>query len=103
MKRVFPDDWGKPASRSRLMHGAGIRAMGRLMDRVMSGVNPRDPKAVDLVEKELRRIAPICHWTDGELGGAEDIAWNDIQNVPRHIRMLSNLLIRAYVQAKGTV
>ena len=28
------------------MHGAGIRSMGRLMDRVMSGVNPRDAKAV---------------------------------------------------------
>jgi hypothetical protein len=103
VKRVFPDDWGKPASRNRLMHGAGIRSMGRLMDRVMSGVNPRDAKAIDLVEKELRRIAPVCHWSDGNWEDLNQIAWNDIQNVPRHIRMLSNLLIRAYVQSKGTV
>lgn len=103
VKRVFPDDWGKPASRSRLMHGAGIRSMGRLMDRVMSGVNARDPRAIDFVEKELRRIASICHWSEGSWEDLNEIAWNDIQNVPRHIRMLSNLLIRSYVQSKGTV
>ncbi len=103
VKHVFPDDWGKPPTRNRLMHGAGIRSVGRLMDRVMSGVNPRDAKAVALVEKELRRIAPICHWADGSWQELNDIAWNDIQNVPRHIRMLSNLLIRSYVQSKGTV
>jgi DGQHR domain-containing protein len=103
VKRVFPNDWGKPTNRNRLMHGAGIRSMGRLMDRVMSGVNPRDAKAVSLVEKELQRIAPLCHWAEGNWQDLHDIAWNDIQNVPRHIRMLSNLLIRSYVQSKGTV
>ena len=85
------------------MHGAGIRSMGRLMDRVMAGVNPRDPKANDLVERELRRIAPVCRWSDGNWQDLNELPWNDIQNVPRHIRMLSNLLIRTYVQSKGTV
>jgi DGQHR domain-containing protein len=103
VKHVFPDDWGKPPTRNRLMHGAGIRSMGRLMDRVMSGLNPRDAKAISLVEKELQRIVPICHWSEGSWQDLNDIAWNDIQNVPRHIRMLSNLLIRSYVQSKGTV
>jgi DGQHR domain-containing protein len=102
VKRVFPNAWGKPAGQSRLMHGAGIRAMGRLMDRVMSGVNGRDPKAVEIVEKELKRVAPICRWTEGQWEDLNDLAWNDIQNVPRHIRILSNLLIRHYVQSKGT-
>jgi DGQHR domain-containing protein len=102
VKRVFPAAWGKPASQSRLMHGAGIRSMGRLMDRIMAGVNGRDPRAVEVVEQELRRVAPICRWTEGQWEGLNDLAWNDIQNVPRHVRILSNLLIRAYVQAKGT-
>jgi DGQHR domain-containing protein len=103
VKRVFPGEWGKPASRGRLMHGAGIRSMGRLMDRVMAGVNPRDARATDLVERELHRVAPICRWSDGHWQDLNEIPWNDIQNVPRHIRMLSNLLIRTYVQSKGTV
>lgn len=102
VKRVFPDAWGKPPSQSRLMHGAGIRAMGRLMDRVMAGVNGRDPRAVEVVERELRRVAPVCRWTAGHWEDLNDLAWNDIQNTPRHIRVLSNLLIRRYVQAKGT-
>ena len=41
MRDTFPDAWGKPAEQSRLMHGAGIRAMGRLMDRIMSALDPR--------------------------------------------------------------
>lgn len=47
VRRVFPAAWGKPPAQSRLMHGAGVRAMGRLMDRVMAGVNGRSPKAAD--------------------------------------------------------
>ena len=38
----------------------------------------------------VKRLLPDC------------LAWNDIQNLPRHIRILSNLLIRHYVQSKGT-
>ena len=100
VKKTFPDAWGKPPQRSRLMHGAGLRAMGRLMDRIMPQIIARSPGAVDHVRHELRIIAPICHWTSGrwsELG----LEWNEIQNVPRHIRILSNLLIRSYVQGRA--
>src|SRR5262249_60623684 len=72
VKRVFPDAWGKPAHQSRLMHGVGIRAMGRLMDRVMASVNARDPRAVDHAERELRRGGPFCPWPAGVLGGLHD-------------------------------
>ncbi|MFO0822564.1 MAG: DGQHR domain-containing protein DpdB [Gemmataceae bacterium] len=102
VKRSFPDAWGKPPTQSRLMHGAGIRAMGRLMDRVMAGVNGRSPKAADAAEKELRLVAPLCRWTSGEWEGLNDLPWDEVQNTPRHIRILSNHLIRAYLQAKGT-
>lgn len=101
VKRAFPEDWGQSPGKSRLMHGAGIRSMGRLMDRVMAGIDPRQARAAELIEKELMRIKPICHWSEGSWPELNDIAWNDIQNVPRHIRMLSNLLIRSYVQMKG--
>ncbi len=102
VKRVFPDAWGKPPAKSRLMHGAGIRAMGRLMDRVMAGVNGKSLKAADAAEKELRLVAPVCRWTSGEWEGLNDLPWDEVQNTPRHIRVLSNHLIRAYLQAKGT-
>jgi DGQHR domain-containing protein len=101
VKRVFPDAWGKPPEESRLMHGAGIRAMGRLMDRIMPAISMRNHKAVESVERELRRIAPTCRWTSGSWEEMNDLPWNDVENVPRHIRLLSSVLVRAYVQAKG--
>lgn len=101
VKRTFPDDWGKPPAKSRLMHGAGIRAMGRLMDRVMTAIDARHKRAALQVERDLRLIAPFCHWTTGRWEELGNLNWDEIQNVPRHIRTLSNHLIRAYVQAKA--
>ena len=101
VKKVFPDAWGKNPETSRLMHGAGIRAMGKLMDHVMPIVNVRSKRAQKDVEREIRRIAHLCRWTSGtweDLGG---LGWNEIQNVPRHIRLLSNFLVRRYVEEKG--
>ena len=101
VQKTFPDAWGKPPQKSRLMHGAGLRAMGRLMDRIMTQVAPQSAGAVDHIRHELKVISPVCHWTSGrwtELG----LGWNEIQNVPRHIRILSNHLVRAYVQGRGS-
>jgi hypothetical protein len=85
---------------SRLMHGTGIRAMGHLMDRMVSAFHPREPDLRRHLERELRRVAPVCRWTAGcweEL----DLDWRVIQNVPRHLRLFSSLLVRAYLQAQG--
>ena len=101
VKHVFPDAWGKAASRSRLMHGTGIQAMGRLMDKVMASINPHHEGALEMVEQELRLIAPACHWTQGRWPDLEDLKWDEIQNVPKHIRLLSNSLMRSYVHARG--
>lgn len=101
VSNVFRDAWGRDPSKSRLMHGVGIRAMGRLMDKIMPAIDFRGKDAVARVEQELHLVAPTCRWTSGrweELGG---LAWNELQNVPKHIRALSNLLIRVYVQAKA--
>ena len=100
VRAVFPEAWGRPPATSRLMHGTGIRAMGRLMDRVMSAFDPNDPHLTDLAEDELRFVAPVCRWTAGrwdELG----LAWNEVQNVPRHLRLVSNFLIHAYLHGRG--
>lgn len=100
VRDTFPSAWGLPPSQSRLTHGCGIRAMGRLMDRMMSSVRPFDERAADQIRAELAMLAPFCSWTDGrweELGG---VPWNELQNTPRHIRMLSNALIRLYLKQR---
>jgi DGQHR domain-containing protein len=100
VRNVFPDAWGKPAQKSRLMHGAGMRAMGRLMDRIMATVDPRTNGVSKHVEDELRSIAPMCHWTSGQWDELSGLKWNEIQNVPRHINALSNVLLRGYIHRR---
>lgn len=102
VRDVFKDAWALPPTKSRLMHGAGIRSMSRLMDVVMPQVDLRHRQADRAVRCELERIASRCHWTAGqwdELG----LAWNGIQNNPRHISLLSSFLIRAYIDARATL
>jgi DGQHR domain-containing protein len=93
---VFQDAWAKPATESRLMHGVGIRAMGRLMDRVMTHVRDDDPAARSTAAAELALIAQHCSWTEGSWEGL-GLAWNELQNTPRHISHLSNFLVRTYL------
>lgn len=101
VRDTFPTAWGKPATKSRLMHGAGIRAMGRLMDRVMPSIRIGDPHAEALVQQELRPLIAYCHWTDGQWDALGGLRWDELQNVPRHIQMLSNHLIRTYLQLRA--
>ncbi|MCL4206654.1 MAG: DGQHR domain-containing protein [Pirellulaceae bacterium] len=101
VREVFPDAWGQSPDKSRLMHGAGIRAMGRLMDRIIPSVNVRDRRAAQQVAQELQLIRPICRWTEGSWEAIGGLKWNEVQNVPRHINILSNVLVRAYLKAKG--
>src|SRR5262249_15846965 len=99
VRAVFPDAWGRPPEESRLMHSAGILAMSRLMDRVMGTVNGHDARAPRLVKAEVGGRGSTCHWTDGrweELG----LEWNEVQNVHRHVRELTELLLRAYLSER---
>jgi DGQHR domain-containing protein len=100
VKKTFPEAWGKTAEKSRLMHGTGLRAMGRLMDKVMPQISDRGPKGIGRAEKELALIGPMCHWTTGQWDEMGGLKWNELQNVPRHVQMLSWVLINAYLKAK---
>lgn len=96
VRNVFPEAWGKDPRKSRLMHSAGIEAVGVLMDRIYGRIQPTD--GVDVVEGELQKVARYCCWTGGtweSLG----VAWNEIQNTPRDIRRLQNALVQAYSSA----
>lgn len=96
VKQVFPDAWGKDPRASRLMHSAGIIAMGVLMDRIYARVAGPEEDLSSIV-KEVNKVAKACRWTNGtweHLG----VAWNEIQNTPRDIRRLQDALVRAYAE-----
>jgi DGQHR domain-containing protein len=98
---TFPQAWGLPPTQSRLMGGVGIRSMSRLMERVMTNVDIGGEQAVSDVKQELALIADMCRWTDGTWPEI-NIPALELQNTPRHISMLSNFLVRAYVQTRGS-
>lgn len=102
VRDTFPDAWGSPARDSRLMHGVGIRAMGRLMDRMLTAVNPRRDGAAELIRKQLEAVAPYCYWVTGRWEGLE-LRWDELQNVPRHINELSNYLLRLHATLQELV
>ena len=92
VREVFPRAWGLPPTQSRLMHGAGIKSMGILMDRIMSRIPPNQD-AKGEIKKSLEAIAPDCAWTKGSWDGI-GLKWNEIQNVSSHIRALSDYLVK---------
>ena len=99
VRDTFPEAWGKPPGRSRLMHGAGIRAMGKLMDRILGTIDLSQPDAPEVVRKHLALLTPHCHWTSGvwvEIG----MRWNEIQDLKGHMQELSSYLIRVYLAAR---
>ena len=97
VKDAFPDAWGLPPTRSRLMHSAGIQAMGYLMERLITRTqdSPGQPKEILAA---LRRIRPRCAWTEGTWEGL-GLGWDEVQSVSRHIRGLADLLIRLDYEA----
>lgn len=97
VRATWPEAWGLPPTRSRLMHSAGLLAMGRLMDRLMWDISPNDVEAEKTIRASLARLKPHCHWTSGHWAELEDLEWNQVQNLPNHVRMLSSHLIRTYM------
>lgn len=92
VRDVFPEAWGKRPSESRLMHSAGIRAMGDLMDQIMLRADS-SPSPDSVIRESLSRIAEHCCWIDGtweHLGWK----WNEVQSTGVHIARLSEYLIR---------
>ena len=96
VRKAFPDAWGISASKSRLMHGVGIKSMGVLMDRVLGVVSPKDPDLRDKIASTMQRIQPHCHWTEESWESLGGMRSKDLQNTPSSVNLLANLLIRAY-------
>lgn len=91
VRDTFRNAWGRSTSDSRLMHSAGIRAMGALMDPIMLRTDGAADR-VAAVRATLKRLAPHCAWTEGRWE-ALGLDWNAVQSTPQHIAKLSDHLM----------
>jgi len=92
VRKVFPEAWGLTPQKSRLMHNAGIKSMGVLMDQIMMRIESLPNPEKELLDS-LNNIRPYCRWTSGTwdvLG----LKWNEVQVLPNHINKLSEYLCR---------
>ncbi|MFC6154816.1 DGQHR domain-containing protein DpdB [Nocardioides yefusunii] len=95
VQHVWPGEWELQPRKSRLTHGAGIQALGFVMDHLTEGVQANDLPSLDLLAS-LRRLRPHCAWTSGTwgFGDEQDRRWNGIQNTPSDIRLLTKHLLK---------
>ena len=104
VKSVFPEAWGQPPRRSRLMHGVGIVSMGFVMDAITDRHVAKDqwPDQFDF-RMELKPLLDVCSWTTGHwrFGADSTRRWNELQNTPRDIQLLTNYLLAAYMRPVG--
>lgn len=104
VKKVFEEAWDQPPRRSRLMHGVGIASVGYLMDAITDEYIARSswPDESDYVA-ELGPLSEVCAWTSGfwDLGGGSLRRWNELQNTPKDIQLLTSHLLREYKRLSG--
>jgi DGQHR domain-containing protein len=90
---VFSDEWHHQTPKtSRLVHGAGIIAMGYVMELLHSRQGARS--RADFREG-LKCLVGRTAWTKGawRFGAEEVVPWNAVQNVPRQIMALAHYLV----------
>lgn len=93
VQATFPDDWKKQTPRtSRLVHGAGIVALGYVMEALYARDGSVDIKTF---EAGLRPLVGVTAWRDGywEFGPNERRSWDSIQNISRDIMQLAHHLV----------
>ncbi len=93
IQEVFPEAWkGHKPKTSRLVHGAGIVAMGYLMEFLHSRFSAQTKAGF---QEQLTLLAPQCYWTGGiwPFSVNDQRDWNKIQNVPQDIMTLASYLV----------
>lgn len=92
VKKTFPEAWhGQKPATSRLLHGAGIQAMGDVME-VLAQRN--DARSVDDFREGLECLKGKTAWTGGEWDFDGEIRrWKSLQNVNRDVALLKHYLV----------
>jgi hypothetical protein len=100
VQQVFPQAWAqhKPTT-SRLVHGAGVVAMGFVMDEIYARSHSA---SIDAFVTGLQPLVGRTAWTEGHwhFGDGEQIAWNHIEFTPRQIQQLAEHLVSLVRHAK---
>jgi len=99
VKATFPEAWGINPRHSRLMHGAGIVAVGNLMDHLVAKHPRRGLPTQSDFQKQLGLIEDWCAWTCGVWkfsGKGQRRPWNAIQNTHQDVALLTEFLQRTY-------
>jgi DGQHR domain-containing protein len=94
---TWPQAWELPPRLSRLTHGAGIQALGYVMDSLTENV-PAGELDQDAIAVQLRMLDGNVAWCRGEvwrLPRGEQRPWNGIQNTSSDIALLTDHLLRA--------
>lgn len=94
VRDTFPGDWeGHKPKTSRLVHGAGVIAMGHVMETLayFDKARKRETFAVG-----IECLKPKTAWTQGEweFANGERRSWRGLQNVSADIALLSEYLVR---------
>ncbi|SMF70780.1 DGQHR domain-containing protein [Azospirillum oryzae] len=100
---VFSEAWKKQRpTTSRLVHGAGIQAMGYVMEilSLLDGARSRNDFA-----QGMECLKGRTAWTEGQwdFGNGDVRHWNSIQNISRDVIMLAQYLtglVRADIRAR---
>jgi DGQHR domain-containing protein len=92
VKDTFPDAWhGQKPATSRLLHGAGIQAMGDVMEVLAQRAGAR---SVEEFREGLECLKGKTAWTDGEWHFDGEVRrWRSLQNINRDIALLKHYLI----------
>ncbi len=93
---VFPEAWnGHKPTTSRLVHGAGMVAMGFVMEYIVAKTGENTVEAFVAGLQPLAKPG-VCAWTAGHwnLSLADQRPWNKIQNVPQDTMALASYLVR---------
>jgi DGQHR domain-containing protein len=98
VSQVFATEWENTPRKSRLVHGVGIVAMGYLMDAIAGDLDLRKVPTVDDFVAGLTPMVDECRWCAGywNFGPGAQRKWNELQNVPRDIQLLTRHLLGRY-------
>lgn len=97
VKVVFGEEWdGMNPKTSRLRHGAGLVAMGFVMEELCSRELPNCSTNYERFLVGLEALKPHTAWTRGvwQLSDELKTPWNGIQNTPTDINVLADYLVR---------
>lgn len=92
VKKVWPEAWhGQTPHTSRLLHGAGIQAMGDVMEVL---AERGDARSVEDFRSGMECLKTKTAWTAGEWHMDGEVRrWNGLQNVNRDVALLKHYLI----------